>query len=164
MSGCLRTKAPLALSVLPPGSQIVESLFWLFWDFQNNGSWGLVLQLFTPPKDAFAELRPHSKGQGTWEDVYLAQSCSLVSQAGGQEAQGHYHVNHAAERPSSKPPVLILSYQLTLKVRKGQEVPTPSSSSSGTPRCRLASTQPLATRLHNTLATHRIHRVGPQRQ
>lgn len=52
-SGCLRTKAPLALSVLSPHSHIVQTLFWLFWNFQNNGFWGLGSAALHTLKEAF---------------------------------------------------------------------------------------------------------------
>lgn len=51
---------------LRPHSCIVGNLFWFPWNFKNNGFWGLVL-LFILPGDAFAELRPHSKGEGPGE-------------------------------------------------------------------------------------------------
>lgn len=45
---------------------IVGNLFWFFWNFKNNGFWGLVL-LFIFLGDVFVELRSYFKGEGFGE-------------------------------------------------------------------------------------------------
>lgn len=87
-------KGPIGSSAPRHQPRVVGSVFWFLGDFQNSGFWGLVQQLATLPKDAFAELE--GTFPGSWGDVYVAQFCSPETPRWGQEAQGPCSVNPTA--------------------------------------------------------------------
>lgn len=57
-----KNKGPTGSSAAPHQPHVVGSVFWFLGDFQNSGFWGLVQQLSTLSKDAFAELENTFQG------------------------------------------------------------------------------------------------------
>lgn len=104
-------KSPIGSSVPRHQPRVVGSVFWFLGDFQNSGFWGLVQQLATLPKDAFAELEgtfPGSWGGCLRGPVLQPRVATLgAGSSGTLQRQPH------GWSSSPKPFGLIFSHQLT---------------------------------------------------